>query len=223
VLLEIADKMVKHNANGYRSVLGTDPERAVLVNPLSFRPAVNLGDLSGNDFEIVLRDLAHPGTGKAPDARHVEAMGRSVAEHGYVNYFGEQRTGDAGSVEDAGGSSYRIGGEILRGRWREAADMLMVGRKIIGGKDLGGDTDSRWTQARAKYREGRYREALELIQNIRNVKSGAEYGVLEHLDKFPGDYEGSIKKGLPYTQYNLFTRAYTSWVWNVMAGEKWAR
>jgi len=218
-LIDTANKIASANSvNGYRNMCGNDTKHHVYLNPVSYRPVLSIGDLTGNNFKITMRDLTQ-GSTHGVTASAITSLATRLCDHGYVNYYGEQRMGDAGTLETSGGASHRIGREILRGKFAEAVDLIMHGRKIITGVEVR-DKDDSWSRMRSCYRSGDIRGAFRYLQEIRHAKNSVEFGVLSHLLNKAADYEGAVKTGLQFTQYNVYIRAYQSWLWNVAVGEK---
>ncbi len=73
---------------------------------------LELGDLQGNRFNIVLRDVSGD----------VDEVCSNVASRGFVNFFGLQRFGTGGS------STHAIGAAIMRGEWLNAVKEIMKPR-----------------------------------------------------------------------------------------------
>lgn len=94
--------------------------------------ALQLGDLQGNEFTIVLR-------GVSADKDTVSAAVRAWAASGFVNYFGLQRFG-TGLVPN-----HVVGIELLKNDWAAAVD------KLIGVKPADSGENPVLTQARTYY------------------------------------------------------------------------
>ncbi|ELR18530.1 RNA binding, putative, partial [Acanthamoeba castellanii str. Neff] len=76
---------------------------------------LRLGDLFGNRFSVVLREVS----------ASEEEINHSLTElkrTGFVNYYGLQRFG-TGSV-----ATHRVGIALLQGQWKEAADLILQPR-----------------------------------------------------------------------------------------------
>jgi len=99
------------------------------------------GRLLGNQFEITLRNLRQverleEGNGpslwkeRAVPVRssHLDTMVDRVAKHGFINYYGEQRVGDAGQKEFVGVRSFDVGRALLKQNFSLAVDLIMEGR-----------------------------------------------------------------------------------------------
>ena len=67
---------------------------------------ISLGDLTGNRFEIVVRDAKEP--------ENIDF----VKKYGFPNYFGPQRFG--------GGNTHLVGKEILKGNLEQAAKLILT-------------------------------------------------------------------------------------------------
>jgi tRNA pseudouridine13 synthase len=101
--------------------------------------SLNQGDSQGNNFEIIVRDMKRVETktdenGVAYERfihcqrSHVAAMADRVRKSGFVNFFGEQRIGEAGPESEVGTRSSDIGRLMLHGDFAGAIDLLMKGR-----------------------------------------------------------------------------------------------
>lgn len=74
---------------------------------------LRLGDLQGNQFNIILRGLT-------AEAGAVEAAVAALKASGFVNYFGLQRFGSSNVPTQA------VGVALLRGDWKEAVRCIMA-------------------------------------------------------------------------------------------------
>lgn len=99
------------------------------------------GRLIGNQFEITLRNLRQVERLEGDDkpsswkeravpvrSSHLDAMVNRVAKHGFINYYGEQRVGDAGHKEYVGVRSFEVGRALLQSNFALAVDLIMEGR-----------------------------------------------------------------------------------------------
>lgn len=76
---------------------------------------VRLGQLKGNKFNIVVRNLIHNTQGE----EHIENSMKQIQEKGFINYFGLQRFGTR-TVQ-----THEIGLAILQGQWEKAVDFIL--------------------------------------------------------------------------------------------------
>ena len=115
------------------------------VNLSNFMPVQNFlldrGRLLGNQFLITLRNLRQIERleeGDMPSSwreravpvrmSHLNAMVDRVGKHGFINYYGEQRVGDAGEKEYVGVRSFDVGRALLKQNFALAVDLIMEGR-----------------------------------------------------------------------------------------------
>ena len=118
--------------------------------------ALNLGDLYGNKFEIILRQVHkrirpdsssvnNSGSGGVDcmndangtitgdngihqqiDFNLLNEMNKCICNNGFINYFGLQRLGKFYHVDSP--RSYIIGAAILQGNWEKAIELLLKPR-----------------------------------------------------------------------------------------------
>ncbi|KAH7948055.1 hypothetical protein HPB52_018157 [Rhipicephalus sanguineus] len=99
-----------------KKLLDLNRRQGLRVGNITFEnAAIKLGDLQGNRFTIVLRDV--DGT----KADHEEAM-QSLSANGFLNYYGTQRFGTT-SV-----ATHQIGRALLKGCYEEAVDLVLQPR-----------------------------------------------------------------------------------------------
>jgi tRNA pseudouridine13 synthase len=75
-----------------------------------------MGELSGNCFEIVLRNV------RGAAEEEIAATLGSIAQRGFVNYFGLQRFGQGGA------GTHEVGVLLLKGHWEAAVRAIMAVR-----------------------------------------------------------------------------------------------
>ena len=97
------------------------------------------GKLLGNRFEITMRNLKRVqrllSDGETWKERtipvlssHLDEMVKRVQDFGFINFYGEQRVGDAGFTSDVGVRSFDVGLAMLKGDFSLAIKLIMVGR-----------------------------------------------------------------------------------------------
>lgn len=98
------------------------------------------GHLLGNRFEIVIRNLKRVrrrhAEGDEPweeqtvplQPSHIDAMVKRVEDFGFINFYGEQRVGDAGFRRRVGVRSFDVGRAMLQRDFALAIDLIMTGR-----------------------------------------------------------------------------------------------
>ena len=148
---------------------------------------LDLGDLYGNSFKIVVSD--------AEDGERVKGILDELSPHmQFPNFFGVQRFGSSRPV------THIVGKFIIQGRFDEAV------RHYIGLTfDHDRDVDAR------RY----FFETLdpEGTLNLAKGKMDYEYILLKHLLEKPGDYAGAISR-LPRNLRMMFVHGYQGYLFN---------
>lgn len=190
--------------------------------------SLNIGDLKGNNFEIVVRDLKRVEKkvieGKEYE-RFVDCNEQCISDrvaalkkNGFVNFFGEQRVGEAGQGESIGVRSYEIGRMMLKNDFTGAIDLLMKGRN--------------------RTKDGEFVESEE-VRNVRNVYFTSNKDVDKTLSVLPSCMTNSrekiVLKGLKryglerpleaikclnFSVRTFWINAYQSYVWNKAVTER---
>lgn len=164
---------------------------------------LEIGDLVGNRFRIVVRGLHLPDPEASPLVDRTTAQLRSFG--GFPNFFGVQRFGSVRPV------THLVGKAIVRGAFREAVETY-VANPIVG-------EDPESFEVRAALAEtGDIKEALHAYP--RNYTF--EKALLSHLAVHPNDYVGALRV-LPMNLLIMFVHAYQSFLYNRMLTERMRR
>ena len=157
------------------------------------------GDLWGNRFEIWVRNV------QGGPLRTLEARLSTLTST--INFFGEQRVGAAGS----GIRSLDIGRAMLQGNYEKAVDLVLSGNV---------NDESDMAHARRLWKETHDIEGV--WKALPKNGMPRERAILKGLKRYPGDWLAALRT-LSYNERTFWITAYQSYVWNVMASERWKR
>lgn len=151
---------------------------------------INLGDLEGNKFEIIVRDL---------DEKNLETLKKQidfVKKYGFPNYFGEQRFGR--------GNTHLIGKEIIKGLIQRAVKLIIT---------YPSDESDDANEAR-KFAEDNWGDWSKIIKKMPRWLR-IEKAILNHLIQYQNDFTGAIRT-LPKKTLKLYVHAYQSYFFNLI-------
>ena len=174
-----------------QSMWMTDVE---IESAYSVNKRVNIGDLFGNKFEIILRELALPISEARPIAD--EAAAQLTELGGFPNYFGVQRFGAVRPI------THKIGRLIIEGEFKKAVDSYLS-------ETVGVENDLTMEARQRLAKEGNYAEALVYYPD----HLGFEKAILNHLAIEPDGYIEALHQ-LPRNLLMMFTHAYQSYIFN---------
>lgn len=163
----------------------------IVIEPIGqANEALSLGDLSGNRFDIVIRN-------PEPDdlSRRVREISDTVAA-GIPNYFGLQRFGGIRPV------THRVGEWILRGDYEQAV-IAYIGMEFPH------------EPVEIRNMRTEFYETRDPVPALRSlpVRMNYERAMLHYLAGHPGDYAGALRE-LPPKLLSMFVSAFQSFLFN---------
>jgi len=168
----------------------------------SDRP-LELGDLAGNRFRIVVRDLP-----VEPEiaAKTVEETARALRiAGGFPSFFGIQRFGSVRPI------THVVGRHLVRGEFREAVEAYVA-------NPLEGEDPESYEVRSALRDTGDIQTALRSYPK----SYGFEKAILNHLAVEPTDYVGALRS-LPFNLLMMFVHGYQSFLFNRILSERMRR
>ncbi|OMP83038.1 Multisubstrate pseudouridine synthase 7 [Diplodia seriata] len=205
------------------------------IGSLSYQPRdISLGDHSGNQFTITLRDCHFQGEDGLDFAQRLELakdiLAKSTAAfqtEGFINYFGLQRFGTYDVSTDS------IGKYMLSGDLAKSVDLILAysdealaAAQNPESKARISEDDKKRALGLHKWKTERNGKAtLDLIP----FRFSGERGIIKHLstvrkngESYANDHQGALGT-LPKNLRGMYVHAYQSIVWNVAASERLSR
>ncbi|XP_029783374.1 pseudouridylate synthase 7 homolog isoform X1 [Suricata suricatta] len=157
---------------------------------------LKLGELQGNHFTVVLRNIT--GT----DEQVQQAM-NSLKEIGFINYYGMQRFGTTAVP------TYQVGRAILQNSWTEVMDLILKPRS---GAEKGYLVKCREEWAKT-------RDPAAALKKL-PVKRCVEGQLLRGLSKYGMKNIVSAFGIIPRNNRLMYIHSYQSYVWNNMVSKR---
>uniref|UniRef100_UPI00402BBB46 pseudouridylate synthase 7 homolog n=1 Tax=Arvicanthis niloticus TaxID=61156 RepID=UPI00402BBB46 len=157
---------------------------------------LKLGELQGNHFTVVLRNIT--GT----DEQVQQAM-QSLKETGFINYYGMQRFGTTAVP------TYQVGRAILQNSWTEVMDLILKPRS---GAEKGYLVKCREEWAKTK-------DPASALRKL-PVKRCVEGQLLRGLSQYGMKNIVSAFGIIPRNNRLMYIHSYQSYVWNTMVSRR---
>ncbi len=155
------------------------------------RERINLGDLKGNEFEIVVRDIDPKEKGR------MEKNIEKIKKNGVINLYGEQRFGIRKNT-------HLVGKEMLKNNLEEAVWIYLTHGEEI-------NEESRAFRKNLKMTRDFSTALKECPRHLRNERI-----LLEYLSKEGNDFAGALRR-IPKGFRKMLVHAYQSYLWNEVA------
>jgi tRNA pseudouridine13 synthase len=205
-----------------------DVELKIICSNIDF--ALNVGDLKGNYFEIMVRNLKRIKVDQRSlpfgetdaseyseesfvdcDSVHINQMVERIKKHGFINFYGEQRIGHPGSSEQVGVMGFEIGQAMLRQDYMGAIKLLMEGTRHRENDDV------RRVRQAWKDSNGDPSTTIKAFGNADIMPR--ERAVLRGLKRYPNNPLESIRF-LSHQMRMFYINAYQSYIFNQVASQR---
>lgn len=165
----------------------------VLRNPEWKTGRIEIGNLKGNRFTVIIRDISLE---ESELRKRIESCFVEMKENGVANYFGEQRFGGIREI------THVVGKEFVKGNFEKAIMSYLTSTNEKEPEDI-------------RTARENLAKSLDFAQATKDFPIDYRYerAIIHHLCKNPKDFVGAFAKLAKPLRY-LFTHAYQSYLFN---------
>jgi len=175
--------------------------RDLALYPLRFsNEKMNSRTLFGNQFCVVIREIAHPLDKIEEQIRNVQNELENLG--GVPNFFGHQRFGTKRAI------THVVGKHIVKGEWEKAVLSFLARPSEFEHPETRQARQQLW----------RTRDFVEAFRNF-PFQLRHERVMLSHLSKHPRDFVGAFRR-LPTKLCKLYVQAYQSYLFNKFLSQR---
>eukprot|EP00980_Cylindrotheca_fusiformis_P012702 scaffold3105_cov89-Cylindrotheca_fusiformis.AAC.2 len=172
---------------------------------------LRLGKLSGNRFDIVLRNVQMNDNGDEIDTQLLREAAVSMKKKGFVNYFGTQRFGKYNDT-------HKVGVAVLQGDFRKAVDIIMEPKPDDRPHAAKGREEWKNRFDGGEIRQNEAECAKRVMKSLNRFMT-AETSLMQSLSRQPMDYKRAFGC-IPKTLRMMFVHAVQSLIWNKAASHR---
>ncbi|HLC93332.1 MAG TPA: tRNA pseudouridine(13) synthase TruD [archaeon] len=180
-------------------LMAFDSRYVSLSEPEWSNKKIEIGNLTGNEFEITVREI----TMEEDELRKTaEQCFSQMLKDGVANYFGEQRFGGNREI------THRVGKEFILGNMEKAVMLYLT-------------SASEGEEEEIAVARKNLKESVDFVRASKEFPSKFRYerAILHHLCKYPRDFVGAFQNLPRHLQY-MFTHAYQSYLFNLTINER---
>ncbi|KAI7686992.1 hypothetical protein SSS_07542 [Sarcoptes scabiei] len=171
---------------------------------------LRLGDLNGNKFEIILRQISSLALDSLSSTRidEINQNLESIKNNGFINYYGMQRFGSHRI------DSHRLGVLILKKEFKSLVKMILCEKPLnrSSSNSFNQNQDQAFNDAIKIWKEERDAGAAYKKLPRKFTNEGSLLRALTKVD--PNDFHGALCLGLTRSSRLTYLHAYQSFLWN---------